>query len=161
MVLFLLLMGLNFYMGVGELNHISTQTSIVEIFFNTPLFWISFLVLGPLLTMPLFAEEYQTGSMETLMTAPVRVTQIVLAKFFSSFAFLALLFVPTLFYFILFWPSAHQIAAAGYGAYMGAYGMLLLLGILYLSIGCFTSSLTSHQLIACMLSLTIIGVMFL
>ncbi|HLB33267.1 MAG: hypothetical protein A3F67_06795 [Verrucomicrobia bacterium RIFCSPHIGHO2_12_FULL_41_10] len=160
MVLFLLLMGFNFYAGVNTLNHGSTKLSIVEAFFNTPSFWIAFLFLVPLLTIPLFSEEYQTGTIETLMTAPIRGTQVVFAKFLSALGLLIFLFLPTLIYFILFWPSAHQIAATGYGAYLGAYGMLFLLGIFYLSIGCLSSALTSYQLIAGMTSFTFIGMMF-
>ncbi len=87
MAFFLLLMGLNFYTAVDSLNHGPTKKSIVEAFFNTPFFWIIFLFLIPILTMPLFSEEYQRGTIETLLTAPVRITQVVFAKFFSALTF--------------------------------------------------------------------------
>ncbi|MFI0348786.1 MAG: ABC transporter permease [Chthoniobacterales bacterium] len=157
---FLLLMGFNFYASVDLLNHGSAQVSIVEAFFNTIFFWMSFLFLCPLLTMRLFAEEYRSGSIETLMTAPVRSMQVVLAKFLGAFFLFVMLWVPTIFYFILFWPSAHQVAAASYGSYMGAYGMLLLLGMFYLSVGCLSSVMTSHQLIAGMISFCLMVIMF-
>jgi ABC-2 type transport system permease protein len=157
---FLLLTGFNFYEAVNTLNHGPTETSIVEAFFNTLFFWVGFLSLIPLLTMHLFAEEYRLGTMETLVTAPISNTSIVLAKFFASFVLFSLLWAPTLLYFILFWPSAHQIAAASYGAYAGAYGMLLLIGMFYLSLGCFASTMTSHQLIAGMGSCSLIMLFF-
>ena len=157
---FLLLSGFNFYASVNTLNHGPTDVSIVEAFFNTIFFWSNFLLLCPLLTMRLFAEEYRSGTMETLMSAPVRATQVVLAKFFGAFFLFVLLWIPTIFYFILFWPSAHQVAAAGYGAYAGGYGMLLLLGMFYLAIGCLSSVMTSHQLIAGMISFCVMLLMF-
>ena len=116
-VFVLLLTGFNFYASVHLLNHGPTEISIVEAFFNNLFFWGTLLTLPPLLTMRLFAEEYRTGTIETLMTAPVRDTQVVLAKFFGAFFFFILLWTPSLLYFVLFWPSAHQVAAAGYGAY--------------------------------------------
>ena len=157
---FLLLTGFNFCAGVNTLNHGPTEISIVEAFFNTLFFWISFLLLIPLLTMHLFAEEYRLGTMETLVTAPVSDAAIVLAKFFAALLLFLLLWAPTLFYFILFWPSAHQIAAASYGAYLGAYGMLLLIGMFYLSLGCLASAMTSHQLIAGIVSCSLMVLFF-
>lgn len=155
-VFVLLLTGFNFYSSVAHLNHGPTGISIVEGFFNNLFFWVTLLVLPPLLTMRLFAEEYRTGTMETLLTAPIRDTQVILAKFFGAWIFFILLWIPSVLYFILFWPSAHQVAAAGYGAYFGGYGMLFLQGALYIAIGCMTSSLTSHQLIAGICSLSLI-----
>ena len=160
LVAVLFLTGFNFYAGVNLLNHGVANVSIVEMFFNTPFFWGTLLALCPLITMRLFAEEYRMGTIETLMTAPVRDTQVVLAKFFGAFFLFVLLWSPSLLYFVLFWPSAHQIAAAGYGAYEGAYGMLFLQGLFYLALGCLASVLTSHQLIAGIISFCVITVIF-
>lgn len=63
-----------------------------------PIFWLVFLFVPPLLTMRLFAEERGTGTMEMLMTAPVRDWQIVFAKFVGCFAFYVLMWLPTLLY---------------------------------------------------------------
>jgi ABC-2 type transport system permease protein len=65
---------------------------------NFPVFWLVFLFIPPLLTMRLFAEERGTGTLETLMTAPVRDWQIVFAKFVACFAFYLLMWLPTVFY---------------------------------------------------------------
>lgn len=157
---FLLLTGFNFCAGVSSLNHGPSETTIVEAFFNTFFFWITFLLLIPLLTMHLFSEEYRLGTMEILVTTPVADASIVLAKFFAALFFFLLLWAPTLFYFVLFWPSAHQIAAASYGAYAGAYGMLLLIGMFFLSVGCFASAVTKHQVIAGMISCSLMVLFF-
>ncbi len=157
---FLLLTGFNFCAGVNALNHGPTETSIVEAFFNTLFFWVAFLLPIPLLTMHLFSEEYHMGTMETLVTTPIADASIVLAKFFASLFLFVLLWAPTIFYFVLFWPSAHQIAAASYGSYIGAYGLLLLIGMFFLALGCLTSVLTSHQLIAGVASCSLIVLFF-
>jgi ABC-type transport system involved in multi-copper enzyme maturation permease subunit len=64
---------------------------------NTP-FWLAFLALAPLLTMRLFAEERSTGTLEMLMTAPVRDWQVVFAKFAACYGFYLLMWVPTFLY---------------------------------------------------------------
>src|SRR4051812_41477750 len=69
--LFLVLTGANFHAQVGLLNHLAGQASVLEAFFNGPLFWFSFILIFPLLTMRLFSEEYKLGTIETLMTAPI------------------------------------------------------------------------------------------
>ncbi len=61
-------------------------------------FWLVFLFIPPLLTMRLFAEERSTGTLEMLMTAPLKDWQVVLSKFAACFAFYVLMWVPTLAY---------------------------------------------------------------
>lgn len=61
-------------------------------------FWLIFWVVPPLLTMRLFAEERSTGTLESLLTAPIRDTHVVLAKFLACLAFYVVLWLPTLFY---------------------------------------------------------------
>ena len=68
--------------------------SLVFLNFNSPLFWFYFLFLFPVLTMRLFSEETRSGTLEGLLTAPVRTWQVVVSKFaaaytaFPSFGFL-------------------------------------------------------------------------
>jgi ABC-type transport system involved in multi-copper enzyme maturation permease subunit len=61
-------------------------------------FWLVFLFIPPLLTMRLFAEERGSGTLEMLLTAPLRDWQVVLSKYFACFAFYVLLWLPTLAY---------------------------------------------------------------
>jgi ABC-2 type transport system permease protein len=61
-------------------------------------FWLVFLFIPPLLTMRLFAEERSTGTLEVLMTAPLRDWQVVLGKYLACLAFYVLLWLPTLAY---------------------------------------------------------------
>jgi ABC-type transport system involved in multi-copper enzyme maturation permease subunit len=69
-------------------------------------FWLVFLFIPPLLTMRLFAEERSTGTLEMLMTAPVRDWQVVLSKYLACFGFYVVLWLPTLIYLPVL-QSAH------------------------------------------------------
>src|SRR5258706_3603231 len=57
-------------------------------------FWLVFLFIPPLLTMRLFAEERATGTLETLLTTPLRDWQVVLAKYIACLAFYVVLWLP-------------------------------------------------------------------
>jgi ABC-type transport system involved in multi-copper enzyme maturation permease subunit len=61
-------------------------------------FWLVFLFIPPLLTMRLFAEERGSGTLEVLMTAPLRDWQVVLSKYLACLAFYVILWLPTLAY---------------------------------------------------------------
>ena len=118
------------------------------------------MLIFPLITMRTFAEEFKLGTIEPLMTAPVRDWQVVLAKFFGAMIFYVVLWVPTLVYFAIFQYVTHQTAAGSFGAYWGSYLMLLLLGMFYISIGCFASVLTRNQIIAAVISFCAITLHF-
>ena len=70
----------------------------MQTMFSAWWFWLIFLFIPPLLTMRLFAEERSSGTLEVLMTAPLRDWQIVLAKYFACLAFYVVLWLPTLAY---------------------------------------------------------------
>src|SRR5579864_6760612 len=61
-------------------------------------FWLVFLFIPPLLTMRLFAEERSSGTLEMLLTAPLRDWQIVLAKYIACLGFYVMMWLPTLLY---------------------------------------------------------------
>ncbi len=110
--------------------------------------WI-FLFLSPAITMRLWAEEKKAGTIEFLLTLPVTDWQVVLAKFFSSlaFIFISLLLTITL-------PITLAILGnVDWGPIIGGYLGALFLGGAYLSLGLFISSLTKNQIIAFVLGL--------
>ena len=161
LVFFMLLTGINFYFfQLSYMNGKAMQISPQEMFFNNFLFWFAFVLIFPLITMRLFAEEYKLGTIEPLMTAPVRDWQVVLAKFFGALFFYTILWVPTLLYFAVFKAVTHQSAATSTGAYLGAYLMMLLLGMFYISVGCLASALTKNQIVAAVISFCAITLHF-
>jgi ABC-2 type transport system permease protein len=160
LVFFLLISGVDFYFQISFMNQRPVPYSVEEAFFNSVFFWFAFVLVFPLITMRLFSEEFKLGTIEPLMTAPVRDWQVVLAKYFGALFFYIVLWIPTAFYFVIFQAITHQSAAASSGAYLGAYLMLLLLGMFYLSIGCFASVLTKNQIVAAIISFATITLLF-
>ena len=160
LVFFLIVSGFDFYIQISFMNQRPVAYSVQEAFFNSVFFWFAFVLIFPLITMRLFAEEFKLGTIEPLMTAPVRDWQVVLAKFFGAVFFYVILWIPTLLYFVIFQTTTHQAAANSTGAYLGAYLMLLLLGMFYLSVGCLASVLTKNQIIAAIISFSVITLLF-
>lgn len=145
---FLLVTGFNFHLTVSLIIRGPTQISLVEAFFNSVLFWITFLLVFPLITMRSFSEEFRQGTIETLMTAPVRDWQVVLSKYLACLIFYCVLWAPSILYFRVFEVTAKVPGAYSLGSYCGAYLMLLLIGVFYTAIGCFSSVITRNQIIA-------------
>jgi ABC-2 type transport system permease protein len=160
LVFFLLVAGVDFYFQLSFMNQRAVNYSVQEAFFNSVFFWFAFVLIFPLITMRLFAEEFKLGTIEPLMTAPVRDWQVVLSKFFGAVVFYMVLWIPTLTYFWIFQFITHQPAAGSPGAYAGSYLMLLLLGMFYLSVGCFASVLTKNQIVAAIVSFCAITLLF-
>lgn len=104
------------------------------------------LFLFPLITMRTYSEEKRSGTIELLLTSPVRDVEIILGKFFGAlFLYAAMLAVTLIHMSILFiygQPEWKPIATG----YLG----LLLMGGCFLSLGLFISSLTKNQIVAAM-----------
>lgn len=160
LVFFLLVSGFDFYIQLNFMNGRPVGYTVQEAFFNSVFFWFAFVLIFPLITMRLFAEEFKLGTIEPLMTAPVRDWQVVLSKFFGALFFYVVLWLPTLFYFAVFQKVTGQSAANSMGAYLGTYLMLLLLGVFYLSVGCLASVLTKNQIVAAIISFCTITLLF-
>ncbi len=160
LVFFLLVSGFDFYIQLSFMNGRPVGYTVQEAFFNSVFFWFAFVLIFPLITMRLFAEEFKLGTIEPLMTAPVRDWQVVLSKFFGALFFYIVLWTPTLLYFAIFQKVTGQPAANSTGAYLGTYMMLLLLGMFYLSVGCLASVLTKNQIVAAIISFCAITLLF-
>ncbi len=160
LVFFLFLSGVDFCIQLSFMNGRPVPYGVQEAFFNSVFFWFAFVLIFPLITMRLFSEEFKLGTIEPLMTAPVRDWQVVLSKFFGALVFYLVLWIPTLLYFVIFQTVTHQPAASSLGAYGGAYLMLLLLGMFYISVGCLASVLTKNQIIAAIISFCVITLLF-
>jgi ABC-2 type transport system permease protein len=111
-------------------------------------------VIIPLLCMGLIAQEWATGTIETLMTAPVDESDVVIGKFLGSFALFVLLLFPTLFYVAML----ALFSRPDYGPIFSGYLGILLVGALFISIGLFCSSLTRSQIVAAVTTIAILFV---
>jgi ABC-2 type transport system permease protein len=136
------------------------EQSILQIFFNWPLFWLLILVQVPLITMRVFSEEFKLGTIEMLLTAPVREWDVVLAKFFGALTFFAVLWLPV----ALDMTALQLFSSPPPIIHWSQIGMtaltILLVGGFYIAIGVFTSVLTKNQIIAAVLCFALLFVSF-
>jgi ABC-2 type transport system permease protein len=107
------------------------------------------LPIAPAVTMRLIAEEIRSGTIETLLTAPVSGAQLVLGKFIGALGFLLCAMIPTMVYVALLYRFASPAPDAG--AIMAGYLSLVLLGIFMVALGTLTSALTSNATLAFMM----------
>ncbi len=115
-----------------------------------------FLLLVPALTMRLFAEEMRTGSLEMLVTLPITEAEVVLGKYLSTLALLALALLLTLSYPL----TMASLGALDWGPVLGGYLGLLLMGAAFCAIGTAASAFTSNQVVAFLISFAVGGVPF-
>ncbi len=110
------------------------------------------LFVSPMMTMRAFAEEKKTGTMELLLTSPVSATAMVTGKYLAVaiffFAMVAVTFQYPLFLMSFGNPDI--------GSMIAAYAGFVLMGLSFLAVGMFTSSLTENQIVATVLSFGIL-----
>jgi ABC-2 type transport system permease protein len=126
-----------FFKGFFLMN----QSSLRSFFSILP--WV-FLFLAPAVTMRSWAEEKKLGTIELLMTLPVKDYDVVLGKFLAGFIFLIVTLLCT-------FPLPLTVMLVGnpdIGPIWGGYAGAFLMGGAYLAIGCFASSLTENQIVA-------------
>jgi len=156
----LLLTGFNFLYSLGIMNGQALEVTLLEVFFNTAIFWIGYILVFPLLTMRSFAEEFKMGTIEPLMTAPVTDLQVVAAKFFGILIFYCIVWIPSFFYFRIFESVTSEQVAVSAGPYIGSYLMLFMMGMFFISVGCLASVLTQNQIVAAVISLFAVLIFF-
>jgi ABC-2 type transport system permease protein len=149
-IAYIVLAGFTFLSGLLFFNgfFVGRQAAMDGFFDNLPLV---FLFFAPALAMRLLAEERGAGTIELLLTMPVRDRDVVLGKFAATLAVLAVALAATL-------PFAFTVAALGeldWGPVIGGYLGAFLLGGLYLAAGLFASSVTRAQVIAFVLGLVL------
>ncbi|MBI2907915.1 MAG: ABC transporter permease subunit [Chloroflexi bacterium] len=110
------------------------------------------LLLAPILTMRLLAEEQKMGTLELLLTAPVRDAEVVLGKYVASILIYLAMIALTLYYPVLLFlfgdPDPGPIASG----YLG----LFLLGAAFIAVGILASSLSSNQIVAAVIGFGIL-----
>ena len=129
----------------------------------------AFIILIPLLTMKLFAEEKKLRTEQLLLTAPISIWQMVLGKFLAAFTlFTGSVLVSCINFFPLYSYARAERAEASYSElHVGPVTAeiitcvvgLILLGAAFIAIGLFVSSLTENQLAAAVVTIAIIAVM--
>lgn len=138
LVLFLAVTGHLFYLTLQQLTASGPKgvEFPMQLMLGDEKFWLVFLFIPPLLTMRLFAEERSTGTLEMLMTAPLKDWQVVVSKYVACLAFYVLLWLPTLVYLPVLldleWPAMQPVWTAWSITFLSGLGAMLLAGLLLL-----------------------------
>lgn len=157
----LFLLGLGFVSLLEAFNGETLNAPLTEVFYDTMYFWLVLLLAPPVITMRLFAQERATGTFETLMTAPVGDTAVVLAKFTAALAFYLVTWLPLLVCLVVvrrYIPDHHPL---DWRPVASTYLGIALLGGVYVALGCLASALTRSQLLAAVLALALGVTLFL
>ena len=125
-----------------NVNHVALNMfSLINIFF---------LLIVPLLTMRLYAEEKKNGTMELLMTSPVTTSQVLMGKFLSCLTVFFFMMILTVSFNIIM--DIYSKGRLDWGPVLSGYLGTFLLGTSIIAIGMFFSSLSENQIVAAALT---------
>ena len=154
---------------------ICTMTTLQQASYSTSSYFqymlFTFIILIPLLTMRMFAEERKSRTEQLLLTAPVTITGMVIGKFLAAFT----LFVSTVlvscinFFPLISYAIVEQSQLSDKSVHVGPVGGqvvgcligVILIGAAFIALGLFISSLTENQLSAAVITVACIAVMIL
>jgi ABC-2 type transport system permease protein len=141
---------------------VGNQQATMDGVFSLVAFALSLFIV-PLVTMRVLAEERRQGTLEMLLTSPVRDWELVVGKWLGSLAFLGAMFSFTLVYVVLFlvylpkvtlhpFGLSISIGNLDFGLLLSGYLGLLALAASFAAIGVLCSSLTQNQIVAAFLT---------
>lgn len=142
---FLIASGFAFYQ-----DFVPGQAAAMRSTFNWMVWFLVFVT--PILSMGLLSQEWATGTIETLMTAPVTDADVVIGKFLGNLGLLVVMLLPTLIYVLLLGIYGHPDLGPIFSGYLG----IVLTGALFVAVGLFCSSLTRSQIVAVVLAILIL-----
>ncbi len=147
---FLIVINIYFYIAC-----VFSASSQVETVFQFMTYVMIFVI--PILTMRSYSEDYKQKTDQLLLTSPVHLSGIVMGKFLAALTVFLIPLAFTLIYVVVVATFGHP---NGY-AIVGNYVAIIAVACTYISIGCFISSLTQNQLVACVASLAAFIAMYL
>jgi ABC-2 type transport system permease protein len=159
-VAFLVVQGMHFFLLVDhfalQADLASDETPLSAFFGNTVLFYLVLFLLVPPMTMRLFAEERRSGTIESLMTAPVSSAAVVLAKYAAVVTTYVVMWLPTGLYVVILARTGELDTWSVASAYLGVF----LVGAGYLALGLCASALTRSQFLSLVWTSLVILVLF-
>ena len=132
----------------------TNEASLRYLISNLSVIW---LFVAPFITMRLLAEEARTGTIELLLTNPVRDVELVLGKFIGALLFVLALLVLTLYYPALLFAFGNPDVGPIVSGYLG----VVLQAAAFLAIGLMVSSFTQNQIVAAFVTFAILLLMWL
>lgn len=148
--LFLLLTGLFVFVFEGDFNILDYGFADLSPFFLiVP--WL-FIFLIPAITMRSLTSERDLGTLELLVTRPLSLRKLLLGKYLAAVALMILAILPTLIYIYSIGQLGEEVNNLDYGSTFGSYLGLVFIALTYTSIGVFSSTVTSNQIVAFLLA---------
>ncbi len=142
--LFMLIFGFSFVTSIASMDSNVLKFSFANIFYNN---FFYFIFIIPILTMRSFADERRGGTEVLLLTSPLSVGKIVLAKYLSILTVFAVMMLATLFFPIYAAINGQVMWSSLICAYLGFYFW----GMVCIAVGMLLSSLTGNAIIAAIL----------
>jgi len=142
-----------------SITTVFSQTADMSVYFASLIFVL--MIFLPILTMKSFSEEKRTKTEQLLLTSPVSTTQMVLAKFFSSFTMLVIFLGLSLIFVLPILAYIPEGSSFNMALVFGNLIALLLVGMSFVAIGVFVSSLTDNQFAAIVITVVILFAMFI
>jgi len=134
----------------SDTSILSNGFANLDIYFQIAPFLFLFLI--PAITMRLFSEEFNKGTIELLSTKPLSENSIVFGKYFAALTLVAFSLIPTLIYFYTVSQLGSPQGNLDAGGITGSYIGLFLLGASFVAIGLFSSVVTSNQIVSFLLA---------
>lgn len=158
---FLLINGVVFTLIVSFLADPASPGTIMplKLFFGGGTFfsWMILYLVVTLLTMRLLSEERRSGTIESLMTAPVSAAEIVAGKFLAVFTFWIFLWIPLLAYVVI----VSRDGSVDWGPIASVYLGIFAIGGQLLAVGILGSSFTKNQIVAALITFSILIVLMI
>jgi ABC-2 type transport system permease protein len=128
---------------------------VIRPFFGT--ISVVFLLLIPLMTMRLIADERRSFTAELLFTSPVRITSIIMGKYLASLLLFGIMIILSAVYILVLVKYGNPDLGPILSGYLG----LFLMGASFLAVGIFASALTENQMIAAVISFGVLLVFWI
>jgi len=145
MAVFLIAVGLIVWV-FPDSNVLDYGYADLNAFFSLAPYVLLFLI--PAITMRSLAEESRTGTLELLLTKPIKNWELILGKFLANWILVLLTILPTILYYISIYKLGNPVGNIDSAAVFGSYiGLFLFSGVL-VSMGIWSSSLNENQIVA-------------
>ena len=152
-IIFLLTNGIVLWSDVSSFNIINYGYANMDMFFMiSPLLFMLFV---PAISMKSFSEEYNIGTIETLITKPISKFQIIISKFLAIFTIIFFSILPTIIYVLSIYYLGEIKGNLDLASIIGSYFGLILLSTVFISVSIYSSAISLNQMFSLVISIMI------
>ncbi|WP_103864864.1 gliding motility-associated ABC transporter substrate-binding protein GldG [Aquimarina sp. I32.4] len=149
--IFLILNGLFLWIFKGQYNILDSGFADFSPFFRIAPWILLFLI--PAITMRSFSEEKKQGTLEVLLTKPIKNWHLATGKYLGSLSLICISLIPSVISIYTIYQLGNPVGNLDIGSIVGSYISLILLCASYTAIGIFSSAITNNQIVAFLVAL--------